>query len=332
MGKAHKPRSGSMQYWPRKRAKRHYARVRSWPMSKEAKLLGFAGYKVGMTHLAFIDNKKQTLTKGQEINCPVTIIECPPLKAASVRFYKKNNSCSKLVSEIFAEKLDKELERKINMPKAQKPKTSEGSEKTKKKIEDIKDYDDITILVYTQPKLTGIGKKKPEMFEIGMGGDKEAKLQYAKSILGKEISVKDIFKEGQQVDIHAVTKGKGFQGPVKRFGISIRASKSEKTKRGPGSLGGWKAQGHFMYRVAHAGQTGYHTRTHYNSWLLKISDKPEEINQKSGFKHYGVVKNQYILLKGSVDGSTKRLIRMVNSLYPNRKTPVEAPSITHITK
>lgn len=339
MPKPSKPRSGSMQYWPRVRSKRAYARVRSWPISKEPKLLGFAGYKVGMTHIGFIDNKKTTLTKGEEINCPVTIIECPPLKAASIRFYKKTDSGSKLVSEVFSEKLDKELKRKINMPKSQKSKASEGLEnsknfqsKQKRKIEDIKDYDDIRISAYTQPKLTGTEKKKPELFEVAIGGEKEAKLAYAKTILGKEILIKDVFKEGQQVDIHAVTKGKGFQGAVKRFGIGLKHHKSEKGRRTPGSLGGWKAQGHFLYRVAHAGQHGYHTRTSFNNWLLKISDKPEEINKKGGFLYYGLVKNSYILVKGSVTGSTKRLVRMVTSTRPNRKIPNEAPSITYIRK
>lgn len=325
MGKAHKPRSGSMQYWPRVRAKKAYARIRSWPAGKEPKLLGFAGYKVEMTHVAFIDNKKTTLTKGQEINCPVTIIECPPLKTASIRFYKKTPSGSKIVSEIFAEKLDKELERKINL---KKKKEKEG----KKKIEDIKDYDDITLLVYTQPKLTSGEKKKPEIFETALGGEKESKLAYAKTILGKEIPINDVFKEGQQIDVHAVTKGKGFQGAVKRFGIGLTQSKSEKSRRTPGSLGGWKAQGHFLYRVAHAGQMGYHIRTHYNTWLLKVSDKPEEINQKGGFIHYGPIKNSYILVKGSVAGPAKRLIRMTNAIRANKNIPNEAPSITYISK
>ncbi len=328
-----------MQYWPRKRARRQYARVRSWFISKEPKLLGFAGYKVGMTHIGFIDNKKTTLTKGEEINSPATIIECPPLKAASIRFYKKNDSGLKIVSEVFAEKLDKELDRKINLPKNIKKKIGDMSETQsvsehaqKSSISDIKDYDDIRILVYTQPKLTGIGKKKAEIFEMALGGEKESKLQYAKTILGKEIPIKDVFKEGQQVDVHAVTKGKGFQGPVKRFGLSIRQHKSEKTKRGPGSLGGWRGQGHIMYRVAHAGQMGYHTRTFFNNWLLKISDKPEEVNQKGGFSHYGIVKNSYILVKGSVAGPIKRLIRMTTSMRTNKKIPTEPPSITYIKK
>ena len=53
-------------------------------------------------------------------------------------------------------------------------------------------------------------------------------------------------KDGDQLDFHCVTKGKGYQGPVKRFGIQIRARKAEKTKRGPGSLGSWKGQQQMM--------------------------------------------------------------------------------------
>jgi len=309
-----------MQFWPRKKAKRIYARVHSYPASNEAKLLGFAGYKVGMIHSIIVDNKKTTLTKGTEISCPLTVIECPPLKIASIKFYKKTISGLKLVSEILAEKHDKELERKLNVPK-----------KITKKVEDIKDYDDIRLLVYTQPKLTGIGKKKPEVFEIHLGGKKEDKLKYAQEKLGKEVKIDEIFKEGNQLDIHAITKGKGFQGPVKRFGISLRSHKSEKSIRNPGSLGGWKAQGHVMYRVAHAGQMGFHERTEKNKWILKISSDPSQVNPKSGFKNYGLVKSQYILVKGSIQGPKKRIIRFNNSFRPSRKLPSEPPRITVIS-
>ena len=89
MVKAHKPRSGSLQYWPRKRAKRQYTRVRSWPAAKEAKPIGFAGYKVGMAHIMFTDNRANAMTKGQDISMPVTIVECPAIKIASINFYKK---------------------------------------------------------------------------------------------------------------------------------------------------------------------------------------------------------------------------------------------------
>ncbi len=312
------PRMGSMQYWPRKQTKRRVARVRSWADIRDLKPIGFAGYKVGMTHIIMTDNRQASLTKGEGISCPVTIIECPPLKAASIRFYKNTPQGLKLVSEIFSEKLDKELERAIVMPK-----------KIKKKIEDIKDFDDIRLLVYTQPGLTTIGKKKPELFELALGGKKEEKLNYAKEKLGKELIIKDVFGEGQQVDTHTITKGKGFQGPVKRFGISIRRHKSEKSIRNPGSLGAWCGQVHFMYRVAHAGRMGYNIRTEYNKLLLKISDKPD-INPKSGFYHYGVIKNPYILVKGSVPGPAKRLVRLNHATRPNKNMPGTAPLIQYI--
>ena len=51
MGRERNPRHGSMSVWPRKRARRMHARIRSWLSIKDAKPVGFAGYKVGMTHL-----------------------------------------------------------------------------------------------------------------------------------------------------------------------------------------------------------------------------------------------------------------------------------------
>jgi large subunit ribosomal protein L3 len=313
------PRHGSMQYWPRKLAGRLYNRVRSWPEKKEPGLLGFSGYKAGMTHAMIIDNRKTSSTKGQQLSIPVTVIECPPIKIASVRFYKKTINGIKVVSEIYAEKVDKEISRKIPFPK-----------KSKKSIDDIKDFDDIRVNVYTQPKLTAIGKKKPELYEMGLGGSKEDKLKFVKENLGKEIRIKDVLREGEQLDFHSVSKGKGYQGPVKRFGVQIRSHKAEKTKRGPASLGGWRAQGHVMYRVAHAGKMGFHARTEYNKILLKIGNKPEEINPSGGFVNYGMVKGDYMLIKGSIPGTKNRIVRIVKAIRPNKLMPKEAPTIEEI--
>tara|TARA_Y100000310_G_scaffold344564_1_gene457996 strand:+ start:3236 stop:4198 length:963 start_codon:yes stop_codon:yes gene_type:complete len=310
------PRRGSLQFWPRKRSKRAFARVRFWLASKEPKLMGFAGYKVGMTHLIINDNRKTSTTKSMDIFCPVTIIECPPLKTASIRFYKNTINGSKVISEAFADNVNKELSRKIILPK-----------KSKKEVKEM-DFDFLHLLVYTQPKLTGIGKKKPEIFEIAVGGNKEEQLDYAKNKLGKEINIDEIFKEGQQIDIHAVTKAKGVQGPVKRFGINLKSHKGEKSRRTPGSLGGWIAQGHIMWRTAKAGKMGYHLRTEHNKWLLKIN-KTNDLQQKGGFEHYGVIKNPCIILKGSIIGTKKRLIRLNQATRPDKKIPTEAPIIQY---
>jgi large subunit ribosomal protein L3 len=318
MPKASNPHHGSLQFWPRKRARRVYARVRSKISSKEAKPLEFAGYKVGMTHIAVTDNRPKALTKGEEITYPVTIIECPPIKISSVKFYKNTIKGLKVVSEVFSDKLDKELEKKVRI------------KSVKKKVDDVKEFDDIKVTVYTNPKLTTIGKKKPEFFELTLGGSKEEKLKWAKENLGKDIMVSVVFQEGQQIDIHAVTKGKGFQGPVKRFGVGLKQHKTEKGVRGVGSLGGWISQGHVMWRVAHAGQMGHHQRTEYNKWLLKIGANPEEMGTKNGFIRYGVIKNPYILVKGSIPGPSKRLIRFNHAIRSNKNVPKEVPSINYI--
>ncbi|MBI2654682.1 50S ribosomal protein L3 [Candidatus Woesearchaeota archaeon] len=316
MPRTRKPRAGSMQFWPRVRARYSYARIRNWSSSSEAKPLGFAGYKVGMTHLLISDNRQHSLTKGTEIFCPVTILECPPLKTFSIRFYKKTQNISKIVDEIFADSLDKELERKITIPK-----------KKRKEFPQSENFDYVRLLCCTQPKLTTIGKKKADIFEIAIGGGKEQQLAYAKEKLGKEINVNESFKEGQMLDVHSLTREKGLQGPVRRFGIQLRQHKSEKSRRNPGSLGAWNAQGHIMWRTAHAGKTGHHLRTEYNKWLIKIGNKPEEIIPKGGFLHYGNVKNQYIILKGTIVGTQKRLIRLTE---PTRqKKTIEAPQITY---
>jgi large subunit ribosomal protein L3 len=318
MPKKVNPRRGSLQFWPRSRAKKETARIRSWPKVSESKILGFAGYKVGMTHILYTDNTKNSMTKGQDISAPVTVIECPPLKVYSVRFYKKTLDGIVVVSDVVHDKNDKLLSKRVSLP-----------QNVKKKIDDIKDFDFIHLVLHTQPKLTSIGKKVPELFEVALGGNKDEQIALAKEKLGKEILVTDVFKEGNVVDSHAVTTGKGFQGPVKRFGVKIRFRKSEKTKRGPGSLGGWKAQGHFMWRNPLAGKMGYHLRVDYNKWIMKISDKPEEINPKGGFINYGFVKNSYVLVKGSVPGPKKRLISLSHPIRFQAVTHQEAPAIVY---
>ena len=109
MADTHKPRSGSLQFWPRSKAKSIKPRIRSWANQKESKLLAFIGYKAGMAHVMIKDNKPTSPTKNDTISIPVTIIECPAIKIASSRFYKKTIHGRKLVSEILSENLDKTL-------------------------------------------------------------------------------------------------------------------------------------------------------------------------------------------------------------------------------
>jgi len=326
MAKTGRPRYGSMGVWPRKRAKRPYARIRSVPKIKETKPLFFPAYKAGMTRVAVLGTDKNKTNFGIEESQAVTILECPPIKIASIRLYKKEGT-AQIVSKQLNFKFDRELQRKILKIKDEKISST-------KDLEGIKpeDYSDITIQVYTQPKTAEI-KKTPELFEIELGGSIKEKLEFVKNKIDKIITVNDVLKEGQIVDVHGVTKGRGFQGPVKRFGIGLKAHKSEKGRRAPGSVGSWIGQGHVAHRVARAGQTGYHQRTQHNNIIMKISDKPEEINPKGGFINYGFVKTPYVMIKGSVQGAKKRLLLLSEPIKTQKKkTNFSSDTIKYVSK
>ncbi len=316
MPKVRHPHRGSMQYWPRKRSRHSLARVRSWPIQAKAKVVGFIGYKAGMTHLQLVDNRPKSMTKGEVISFPATIIECPPMKVAGISFYKNK----KKSTVILTEKLDQHLARNFNLPK-----------KLNHKLEQITDFDDLRLLVHSQPKLLGIGVSKPKMIEVGLGGNKNEKLVYAKEILGKEIQVKDVFEGINAVDVHGTSKGKGFQGTVKRFGVPIRQHKAEKTKRGIATLGSWHPN-RILFTVAQPGKMGYHSRTEFNKQILKIGQEGQDVTPAGGIIKYGVVSNSYLLLKGSVLGPPKRAVLLTLPIRPNYKIPKEAPEITVISK
>ncbi len=293
-----RPRKGSLQFWRRKRATRMYARVRSWFVSKDVKPSAFAGYKVGMTHIMAVNENKNSHLKGELMSVPVTILECPPMRFASARFYQKENAATVLIKEIFF-KTEKELLRK----------TTTGKE-NKADLDSINPdlYDNITVTVYTQPKKAGFGKKKPEIFEIALGGTNTEKVTYLKENADKEFAFDSVFGPNNFVDVHGITKGKGFQGPMKRFGIGRRSHKSEKSIRNPGSLGPWVRQQHISWKVPHAGQTGYHQRVEYNKQVLEISNEVEKYGVD--FHKYGNIKSTFILIHGSVAGPKKRLLIM----------------------
>jgi len=308
------PRRGSLQFWPRRRAKREYARLRSNP-KKYKGLQAFPGYKVGMTHVQYLDTFKTSLTKNETISTPCTIIECPPIKIFSVRFYKRSYLGLKVSKEIRVVKGDKFTNRRIKPMKKDNsfPETLE---------EDVKE---IRVCIITQPSKTGLEKKKPEIFEVFLGGGLEEQFNFVKDNINKEISLLDVFKEGQIIDLHGVTKGRGFQGVVKRHGVKTKRHKSEKGTRH--ALAGSEGMMRVMYTSPRTGKHGYHLRTQYNNWILKILEKPEF----KPFEHYGIPKNPCVLVKGSVQGPYKRIITMSVPMRPVFEQK-HAPEIKNINK
>jgi large subunit ribosomal protein L3 len=329
MTRHHQPRKGSVAFSPRKRASKQSPRIKSWPEVEETGLLGFAGYKVGMTHVMMTDNRKNSPTEGTEISTPVTVLEVPPVVVMGIRAYKKTAYGLKTMMDVMANDLSEDLWRKIPLPEEYD--TDSNLEKLKENIDSIFD---IRVLIHTNPKVTSVPKKKPEIIECGLGGVTVAeKLDYATSILGKEVNAGDVFSDGEHVDSIAITKGKGFQGPVKRWGVRIQYGKAARSSKGRhvGSLGPWSPE-RTMWTVPQAGQMGYHKRTEYNKKILKIADVSEvdAVNPDGGFVKYGLVKNNYILVKGSLPGPSKRLVILRKALRPHRKHD-DAPEISYIS-
>jgi large subunit ribosomal protein L3 len=303
------------------------ARISSWPaVDGTPRLLGFAGYMAGMTHAMLIDFRKESTTSGQEVQVPVTILEVPPLKVAAVRLYKETPYGLKTITEIWADKLESHLARRTPIPK--KPKEKENP------IQNIteKDFDEVRVIVHTQPyKVTGVPSKSPELMEIGLGGGKlMERLDYAKSLIGKEVKVGDFTKEGSMVDVVSITKAKGFQGVTKRWRPKLNPHKNSKHRRMIGTLGP-KRPGYVRWTVPQAGQVGFHQRTEYNKRILKIGQNGAEITPKGGFLHYGIVRNDYIVIHGTVPGITKRVVRLREPVRFTGAALKEAPQISYIS-
>jgi large subunit ribosomal protein L3 len=316
VGYRHRPHRSSLGFWHRVRAKRQYPRVR-WKANSEKGCAGFPVYKAGMTHSIVIDNRKNSPTKGKKVFTPVTVLEAPPFKVIGVRFYKTDAYGKKALGEIITSP-NKFLKRKMPVPK-----------KDVKKFSDYNDYDDLTLLIQTQPHLIKL-KKTPEVLEMGVGGSLEEKKEYAQSILDKEVRITEVLKEGAQVDTAAITKGKGTQGSVKRHGVTIRDHKSEKTKRAAGTLAP-ECPKKVAWQVPQFGQMGYQSRVEFNKWVLKISDKIDEVNIKGGFKGYGLVNGDYLIIKGSIIGPKKRMIVLRKAIRENKTIPKVPPQIKYLS-
>ncbi|MEM4152922.1 MAG: 50S ribosomal protein L3 [Candidatus Pacearchaeota archaeon] len=323
MPKIHKPRAGSLQFWPRKRAAKLLPSV-NWKVLekkyiKEKGVLGFICYKAGMCRAVVLDLTPDSMTKNKQIIVPITILECPSMKILGIRLYKNN----KVVKDFILKNLPKELKHKIKLPK------KESEEKIEEKIDKVNldEIDNIRVIAYSIVKQTSI-KKTPDIAEIGLAGTLQDKLEFIKTNLNKDLTINDLVLKNKLVDVRGVTKGHGLTGPIKRFGIGLKSHKTEKGRRRPGTLGPWHPA-HVSFRVAMAGQYGFFTRIHYNSKILNIG-KAENIPIE--FSHYGKIKTNYIALKGSVQGTAKRQLLITSSLRETKSAMKENFEIIKILK
>ena len=313
-----------MGYRHRSRASDESVRFKNWPESDKVQPLAFAAYKVGMTHIVGVQNRPKATAQGMDIAVPVTVLAAPPMKVFAVRAYIMDGNDERALTEVIADKVDSNLHRRItSFRKGKAPDFS--------KIEtNLNSIIDIRLLASTNRDATSIAKK-PHVFEIAIGGKTvKEKLDYAKTVLGKEITVNDVFSEKEFVDVKGVTKGKGWQGPVKRWGVKMQPHKSKK-HRNTGTIGS-KNPDETLWTVPMPGQMGYHTRTEVNKKIMKIGADGAEVTVKGGFLHYGTLdKVPFIVLAGTVQGPTKRVLALRKSIRFNGKDKYQLGEIKHFS-
>ncbi|MEW5301571.1 MAG: hypothetical protein WDW36_004424 [Sanguina aurantia] len=317
------PRCGSLGFNPRKRCRRGRGKVKSFPRDKATDavhLTAFMGYKAGMTHIVREVEKPGSKLHKKETCEPVTIIETPPLSS---------------LSELLA---TDELKRKFykNWYKSKRKafskytkKYTDGKKEIEAELEALKKHCTvIRVLAHTQVKKLSFGQKKAHLIEIQVnGGSIAAKVDYAYSQFEKPVTVDAVFQANEMIDTIAITKGRGTLGVIARWGVTRLPRKTHRGLRKVACVGAWHPA-RVKWTVARAGQSGFFHRTEINKKVYKVGKKGEashcattdydvtkkDITPMGGFPHYGIVKEDFIIVRGSVPGTKKRPITLRRTL------------------
>lgn len=123
--------------------------------------------------------------------------------------------------------------------------------------------------------------------------------------VGDEITVDKVFKPGDYVDVVGRSKGRGFQGVIRRhhFGGSVDTHGSHEYKRHGGSIGQNMTPGHTFKGVRMPGQHGNRRVTTQNIRVVSID-----------------AASHIILLNGAVPGGRKALVSLRSALKKGSRT------------
>lgn len=342
--KYEKPRAGSTGFLPRKRTRRGKGKVKTFPKddpSKPPHLTAFMGYKAGMTHVVRELDRLGSKMHKKEIVEAVTIIETPPMIVVGIVGYVETPRGLRTLTTIWASHLNKEVLRRFykNWYRSKKKAFTRYAKKfandkasIDRRIARIKKYASVVrVLAHTQVNKTGIGQKKAHIMEIQVNGGTVAdKVDFAVKQLEQPIVVDGVFHQDDMVDVIGISKGHGFEGVTTRWGTRRLPRKTHKGLRKVACIGAWHPA-RVSFTVARAGQHGYFHRTEANKKVYRIgkgNDKknatteadPTEkrITPLGGFPHYGVVKNDFLMVKGCVIGPRKRVLTIRRSLLPQK--------------
>jgi len=344
------PRHGSLGFLPRKRCRRHRGKVKSFPKDDSSlppHLTAFMGYKAGMTHIVREVDRPGSKLHKKEVVEAVTIIETPPLIVVGVVGYIETPRGLRTLKTVWAEHLSEECKRRFykNWCKSKKKAFSkaclrwadeEGKKTIANDFERMKKYCKIIrVIAHTQPKLVKLGQKKAHIAEIQVnGGTIAQKVDWARERLENPAPVRKVFAQDEVIDVIGVTKGKGNQGVTARWGTKKLPRKTHKGLRKVACIGAWHPA-RVAFSVARSGQKGYHHRTEMNKKIYRIGQgihtkdgkliknnasteydlTDKSITPMGGFPHYGEVNEDYVMLKGCVPGSKKRVLTLRKSLF-----------------
>ena len=307
-----------------------------------------------MTHVVReIERPGSKLHKKEAVEA-VTILETPPMVVIGVVGYVATPTGLRSLTTVWANNLSDEVKRRFykNWYKAKKKAFTKYAKKAAEKPQDIQfelnrikqSCQVVRVLAHTQISKIGLRQKSPQLIEIQInGGDAAAKVDFATDLFEKEVPVTNVFAEGETLDVCAATKGHGYEGVVARWGVTRLPRKTHRGLRKVACIGAWHPA-RVKFTVARAGQRGYHHRTEINKRILRVGKKGDtksasteaDLTEKSitpvgGFPHYGVVNEDWLMLKGCVAGSRKRPITLRKSIVNvTRRTFLEPLNVKFI--
>ena len=335
------PRHGSLGFLPRKRTAHQKGKVKSFPKddsTKAAHLTAFVGFKAGMTHIVRDVDKPGSKLHKKEVVEAVSVLETPPMRVVGFVGYIETPNGMRALTSVWAQHLSEECRRRFykNWFKSKR----KAFTKYSKKYAETNGFEAevtrakkhctvIRALVHSQVSKAKTGMKRAHIVEVQInGGSIAEKVEFCLGLFEKEVTIGSVFSKDEMVDIIGVTKGKGFSGVVKRWGVKLLQRKTHRGRRKVACIGSWHPA-RVSFAVARAGQLGFHHRTEINKKIYRMGTKGDntaattdhDLTEKSitpmgGFPHYGQVTEDWVMLKGCVVGPKKRVLTLRKTLLP----------------
>lgn len=302
------------------------ARIRAWPDagSDEPRILAHCGFKAGCVQVVSIDDREKTPNAGKQLVSLGTVLATPPVLVLGARGYSRGHSGLRAEWDVYTDDVPKHISKAMRIP------ASEGArERAERSLGRTRE---VFAVVAVSPRSAGLEQKRPYVFEAYVsGGTVQKRYEHVRELLGREVRIGQVFEAGSSVDVAAITKGKGWQGVLKRWNVKKKQHKSRKSVREVGSLGPISPQS-VMYTVPRAGQFGFHQRTEYDKKIMVMGNTDDDklgINPDGGYKHFGLVRGDFVVLKGSVPGAYRRLVKL-RSQIRNAPARTSRPNVLEV--